>query len=478
AELARGQRRRPATSTAVTPAIASFSRFASALAAIDPRIVERARCEIRRRLIDPILAGATPRWTTAPNNASNWAPWCASSLIAAAGFACANEPAMWGRLVHRMLGVVDHYVNVQGADGGCDEGVMYWNVAGGCVVRALEEVRVRTGGIVDGWSDAKLREIMRFPTRMHLGNCWFPAFADCNARVRLAGGVLARAAERVGALELNALAWTMSDPAQEMYINGNGVGDLLQMQLRNLFWLDATAPSSAPALVDAWLPDLQVMVAHAAGTSLAVKGGHNRENHNHCDIGQFVIHRNGHPMLVDAGRGDYTAQTFGPKRYELWWTRGSGHAVPQIDGYEQIVGREHAARAVSHQEDSRYSSMTMDLAACYAATANLRSLIRTVTLQRTDGTVRLVDRVDAGKSVLYLLSLLTPTEPKADGNGGWIIENAGQRMRISGSAALNAQRSAAELDSTLRHTWSELWRLTWSGTLAAGASAEITIVSA
>ncbi len=69
-----------------------------------------------------------------------------------------------------------------------------------------------------------------------------------------------------------------------------------------------------------WFPSTQVLLARpaagsAAGLTLAVKGGHNGEHHNHNDVGSVVVALGGVPVLVDAGRPTYTAQTFGPDRY-------------------------------------------------------------------------------------------------------------------------------------------------------------------
>lgn len=444
---------------------------AAGLDAIDHRIATRARDEIRRRVIDPILAGTETWWMQGQNN---WSVWCASSAIIAAGYALAAEPAAWGRLVHRMLGVVDRYVANQGADGGCDEGVMYWSVAGGCVVRALEEVHARTGGVVDGWrSDPRIAEIMRFPARMHLGRGTVPAFADGLAQVLLPVGALARAAARTASPEILALARQVADPVRETDADAPGVGDLLTNQLRALAWFE-TAPPTAPAeLRDAWLPDLQVMVAHGGGTSLAVKGGHNAENHNHNDVGQFVIHRDGVPLVVDAGRGDYTAQTFGPRRYELWWTRGSGHAVPQIDGHEQAAGADRRARTVVHAGDAASAGLQLDLAGCYPAAAGLRILHRTVELDRATGAVRLTDRVDAGRAVGYVLPLVVTAEPRGDGEGAWIVEHGGQRLRIAAGAGLSGTVEPIVLDATLAANWGALWRLTLRGTVGDGGMAEV-----
>lgn len=447
--------------------------IAAQLDAVDCRIVPRAREEIRRRILDPLLAGTTPGWFDGGNN---WSVWCASSSIIAAGFALHGEPETWGRLVHRLLGVLDRYVNRQGADGGCDEGVMYWSVAGGCIIRALEEVRARTGGQIDGWNaDPRLAEIMRFPARMHLGGGTFPAFADGHHQVRLAPGMLSAAAERTGSPELHATACLLDDPLRAGEIDIPAVGDLLVNQLRALCWFDGRPARAMAEPSDAWLPDLQVLTAHGGGTALAAKGGHNAENHNHNDVGQFVVHRHGVPLVVDAGRGDYTAQTFGPRRYELWWTRGSGHAVPQIDGHEQIAGHERKAAAVACTSQAASAGLSLDLAACYPAAAGLRSLRRSVALNRADGSVRLEDAVDAGRSVAYVLPLLLTGQPRPDGDGAWLVEHHGQRVRIAAGRPLAASIAEVPLDETMLRSWSKLWRLTLRAELAAGGSAVVMI---
>jgi hypothetical protein len=443
---------------------------------IDDRIVPRVREEIRRRIIDPLLAGTVCWWQDGHNN---WSVWCASSAIIAAGFALAGEPRSWAALVHSMLGVVDRYVNRQGADGGCDEGVMYWSVAGGCVIRALEEVRSRTGGLVDGWSlDPRIAEIVRFPARMHMGGGTVPAFADGHCHVRLPSGTLAIAAERTGSPELLALARQLADPVGDGDVETPGTCALISNQLRNLVWFDGRTDAPTAPLVDVWLPDLQVLVGHGGGTAMAVKGGHNAENHNHNDVGQFVLHRHGVPLLVDAGRGDYTAQTFGPRRYELWWTRASGHAVPQIDGHEQQAGRTHAARSVSCERTAAACAMTADLAACYGAEAGLRQLRRTLTLSRADGAVRLQDTVDTGHPAAYTLPLLTTACPTTHDDGSWLVEHAGQRVRILADMPVRGVIEPVELDTTLASSWQALWRLTLHAELPIGGTAGIRFVPA
>ena len=81
---------------------------------------------------------------------------------------------------------------------------------------------------------------------------------------------------------------------------------------------------------DVFLPDLQVRLVRRGGWTLACKGGHNGENHNHNDVGSFILMQDGEAhvgqltellvgdgmdrqrILDDAGIGDQEAGNVGP----------------------------------------------------------------------------------------------------------------------------------------------------------------------
>ena len=88
--------------------------------------------------------------------------------------------------------------------------------------------------------------------------------------------------------------------------------------------------------------------ARAAGLTLAVKGGHNGEHHNHNDVG--IVRRGARTACrcsSTPGRPTYTAQTFGPDRYAIWTMQSAWHNVPVIRGREQLPGAAYAARDVA-----------------------------------------------------------------------------------------------------------------------------------
>ncbi len=86
----------------------------------------------------------------------------------------------------------------------------------------------------------------------------------------------------------------------------------------------------------------------ARGLTVAAKGGHNDESHNHNDVGEFVVYCDGKPLLIDAGVETYSRKTFSPQRYEIWTMQSAYHNLPTIDGVQQAPGAAFAARDVTY----------------------------------------------------------------------------------------------------------------------------------
>ena len=113
-----------------------------------------------------------------------------------------------------------------------------------------------------------------------------------------------------------------------------------------------------PLPLQSWLPGIQVLTAREIegsdqGLFLAAKGGTNGESHNHNDIGSFIVALDGVPVLIDAGVGEYTKQTFSNRRYELWPMVSPYHNLPTVNGHQQQPGVEFAARDVARGPDRR-----------------------------------------------------------------------------------------------------------------------------
>jgi hypothetical protein len=142
----------------------------------------------------------------------------------------------------------------------------------------------------------------------------------------------------------------------------------------------------------AWISDVQILTARTpSGLFLATHGGHNAESHNHNDVGDFIIYLKGEPMIIDAGRGNYTARTFSNRRYELWFTRSEYHNLPIINGKGQEAGRSFEAKGVRESINDKESALSMDITGAYPDSTGIIALKRTVKLNREKERVEIKD---------------------------------------------------------------------------------------
>jgi hypothetical protein len=108
-------------------------------------------------------------------------------------------------------------------------------------------------------------------------------------------------------------------------------------------------------------------------------------------VGDFIIYVKGEPMIIDAGRGNYTARTFSSKRYELWFTQSQYHNLPIINGIGQQAGREFEAKSVKSLINEKESSLSMDIAGAYPEAAGIERWNRIVKLNRVKESIEIND---------------------------------------------------------------------------------------
>ena len=126
-----------------------------------------------------------------------------------------------------------------------------------------------------------------------------------------------------------------------------------------------------------------------SGLTLAAKGGHNGEHHNHRDVGSVVVAVDGVPLLVDAGQPTYTAKTFGPDRYDIRAMQSAWHSVPAPFGLEQGTGR--GSPPGIQEPTPEEPTLALGLGGAYGL-GHAEQWIRTSLLNREQGTVVIDDR--------------------------------------------------------------------------------------
>ncbi|MBK7819975.1 MAG: heparinase II/III family protein [Tessaracoccus sp.] len=357
-----------------------------------PGLRARVRRETRRRVFDPFVGRRDWHWIGEGSDVHNWNPWIHGNvLVGALRFLDGEGDAPFRDRVVDLAGYgLGLYLAALPPDGAVDEGYHYWWNGACRALEAAEILRHATDGALDPLATSPaLRATVGFPHRMQLGDGWVLNLADGQARdsAEVAWAALHRAARRVGDDEAAAFAASRRRPGEPVANEWSELGRLL-LAATDPAWV-GVEPAPPPLPADVWLESIQVRLVRpsagsAAGLTLAVKGGHNDEHHNHNDVGEVVVASDGVPVLVDAGRPTYTAETFGPNRYRLWMTQSAWHNVPLVRGTAQAVGRERRASTVEVLPDG----LALDLHEAYDV-RGLHSWRRTARL--TDGVVTVRD---------------------------------------------------------------------------------------
>ena len=352
-----------------------------------PGLRARLRHEATGRVFEPFVRRRDWHWLGLDGDAHNWNPWIHGNLLVAALRLLDGAASERAAVVALAIEGIDRYVALLPDDGTIDEGLAYWWNGACRALEALEVLRHATRGRLDAIAEVPgLRATIAFPHRMHLGGAWYLSISDSQARpgADQPWHALHRAARRVGDAEAVAHAAVHRVPGVPAATETAGLGRLLQ-GVTDAEWLAASARAS-PLPRDVWLGSIEVLIGReragsSAGLAVAAKGGHNAEHHNHNDVGSFVVASDAVPVLVDAGRPTYTAETFGPNRYSLWPMQSSWHNVPEIRAVPQMPGAEAAASGVAVDISDEAAELALEIAAAYPV-PGLHSWRRRVRLDR------------------------------------------------------------------------------------------------
>lgn len=407
--------------------------------ALSPSLRTRLRSEVNRRTIAPFLDRADHWWlhTTPAKQVNNWTAVCVAGVV---GAACYFETDL-DRLVAiitRGLHSLADYLETFDSQGGSSEGPDYWSYGFGNYVVLAHLLQARSGGQIDLLDDAQIREIAQFPVRTVLTQGVWASFSDSDSNPSFHPGLLTHLAER---LELPALTELgMRNDFDVDHFNQ------FAWPLRQFAWPLPERNVAFGGTRHDWFDDMAWMISRLdpndpQSLRLAVKGGHNDEMHNQNDVGSLIVVSKGKVVLTDPGRGRYSKAYFGPDRYDNIFASSRGHSVPVINGFEQVEGADRAASVVRHSHDGSRDLLELDMAAAYPQEAGLKTLWRSVTLDRDgSGRVLVEDRYAFAaadgqfESVLVTpLAVATATDVVliGDADGGVRVDFDGSTLDVS-----------------------------------------------
>lgn len=358
------------------------------LEAAERGICLKIRDEINRRILIPART-TNYSWK---KKTDNWNPWICSNWLSCVLF-CETNRQYQIEAISQILQCLDVFYNAYADDGGCDEGIGYWARAAGSYYECLELLGCATNGIISMADNPKLKAMGAFVYNTYIGNYTFVNFADSKPntslvpQITLPFGLYTNDSTLTGYTKKFAIKNKLFNSPSTLFKASGHATLSRELLFLSKYEIIKDVKPSEPLLRETWMPDLQVFTARSKNSSdkglyFAAKGGNNGENHNHNDVGNFVIYDNSRPVIIDIGVGTYTAQTFSQDRYELFNCRSAYHNVPLINGMEQYVGAEYKAEDVTCEFDDHQATFELDMSMAYPKEASVRKWVRTIQLNR------------------------------------------------------------------------------------------------
>lgn len=297
---------------------------------LSPEVIERVYREVRLKIFEPYEKKLEDHiWY---DKGDNWTSVC-NSCIGSAYLLLEPDNEKKNKGIIKVIDGLNTYICKSfKEDGGTDEGVLYWNYGMGMFTVFSEHLFNATNGAINLFANSKIKRIAEFPANMILGDRLFISFSDAYEHgTQFHPGYIQKIASRADTPRLlGLLSYKMQVDCYE-----------LPNLIRYCSWWDGKQYPN-PEVESILLPDLGIakLVSIKQGYPIIVstKAGNNGENHNHNDIGSFILTVDSENFLTDPGPGKYSGDYFSEKRYENVFANSYGHSVPVIDGLLQKQG--------------------------------------------------------------------------------------------------------------------------------------------
>lgn len=435
----------------------------------EPGITQRISNEINRRILTPCLT-TDYSWK---HRADNWNPWICSNWLTCV-LICEKDQQRRQDAISQIMQCLKVFYDNYSEDGGCDEGVLYWDRSPASYCESMFLLEKATGRKMAMLDDAKLRRMASYIYKMNIGKDRLVTFGDCsptnlpNINIlypigwrledRLMRGYAARIAQQYDYAR---------HPSDLFNRSGNFPTLGRELMFLSLYDKFKQEKPAEPLALDNWLPQLQIVTARSvegstSGLYLAAKGGCNEDNHNHNDVGNFVVYGEAEPLVIDLGTENYTAKTFSNKRYELMSCRSAYHNVPLINGTEQRNGRQYQARDVAYTSTDKYVRFSLDIAGAYPEEAHVKTWKRNITMLRGKSITVEEDYELSRRTGDTEIMLLTCEKPSYGPAGTILFQSKGRQYQLTfPSNKINPFIEKIEItDKYLYDLWQgNVWRI-------------------
>lgn len=391
-------------------------RFGSDLALAEVLLQDKLSTEIRqgitsnlqRRIIDSYLQSTSGAVKTHLNwfrGNSNWNSVCTSGSVFVT-ISTSQDPEERLAAVGTALNSMQNYLRGFGDDGYCSEGAGYWNYGFGHYLYLAQIVYDYTAGrinLFEADKPEKLIKVANYPYNYQISEGVCAPFSDGVSKVSDDGGFTSK-------MVVRKFGATMPP-----YRKKRGGVDAYSAWFQLIEWeymkkekanKDVAKPASALPNYT-YFDEFGMVISRGqqeVPLSIAVKAGHNSENHNHMDVGTYTVVLGKEIMTGDIGAPSYIAGAFAddnPAR-SSW-----GHPVPRIDHTLQSKGREFKGEIIATEFTENLDRVVMDIKPAYEIPA-LKTLVRTIENDKAgEGAISITDEFLLSKPVDFGIAIMT-----------------------------------------------------------------------
>ena len=347
-------------------------------------------------------------WWVASHN--NWNEVCNCGLTLAALAMAEDEPEIAGQILNYAVASLPNGLSVYKPDGAYPEGPVYWSYGStfsGMMIMALRDVcnddfgLLKTPGL-DVTGDYYMGMISPMYTNFN--------YADC--------GEGASATPMMYALShcynRPDYAFWLRKFYEQRGMTGGGRWAVLQAIWYNPSGAEADFANTPKAKMYRGVQDVATMRTSWTDPNaifVGFKGGDNKANHGHLDIGSFVLDAGGVRWASDLGGDDYNMPGyFGAQRFDYYRNNNRSHNTLVIG--DKIQDKKAVCNIIDFKIENGVTTAVCDMTAAYPGQAE--SIKRTVKLY--DNGELIVEDVLEGVSETVRWGMVTRTNVAIDGN--------------------------------------------------------------
>jgi hypothetical protein len=378
---------------------------------LDPSLVIKTKAFIQREVINPFMKDSLKAqarelsWEedSCPwlNTKTNWTAVCVGYLTYAA-LIVEDDVKKQAQIIARAEHELKEHLKTFGSKGYIASGMRYWNYGFRNFVLVAERLLHATGGNLNLYNNEITPYIAMFPFNYQFKSSpeqgldivgSFPNFGDNSNPLTMEPRVLNILAKRLNIpweIQEEGI-WTDQGHFYVALASANLAADKIGFKSDIKF--EPVNYWSSGGVSISYNKDRNPTYA------LTTKGGHNGEDHNHNDLGSYVLYyepqnktNNNTWVYVtgDVQNRTYPDGYFGEQRYQFPVASSWGHPVPTINNQLQSVGDTSQAKTLHYEDDSEKTITVFDITSAYRV-KGLEKLLRVIYWDKSTSMLSILD---------------------------------------------------------------------------------------